>query len=259
MTERAALNIAKAVARDLVQHGASAVALLGSHARGDAGTQSDIDLYAFGDGPEYRLLRREPFLISVSWRTVEGELELMHSPREAGGIVPGWRDAVALHDPDEQISSLKQFARDWTWDVIDDDTLDRWVADDLAGYAEEVHKLVNALRTGDKLAVGAMTAVLAIRLAFPMAVHHRILYRSENQLWRLVCEVLGEQWTTAQWSAFGLDGDSTENSARSALRLFELACDEVRPLFNDEERAVIEHATALARSERTVGMWNRPR
>lgn len=248
MTERSARLIAQAVAQEMIRQGARAVALLGSHARDDAGPESDIDIYVFGDGPEYHLLRRDGFLVSVSWRTVEREIESMRSPGDAGGVVPGWRDSVALYDPAGEIAQLKQFADAWTWDVIGDDVLDRWVADDLAGYAEEVHKLVNALRVGDKLATGALTAVLALRLAFPMGVHHRILYHSENDLWKLVCHAMGEDWTMAQWSAFGLDGDGAEASARAALRLFELASEAVQPYVNEEERAVIEHAAAIARS-----------
>jgi predicted nucleotidyltransferase len=67
-TERA-LQVAQMETKELIEQGAEAVILTGSHARGDAHPESDIDLRVVGDGPSSWLKRREEFLISPAWLT----------------------------------------------------------------------------------------------------------------------------------------------------------------------------------------------
>src|SRR4051812_48033218 len=86
-----ALAIAHERAHELLNSGAMAAVLVGSHARGDAGPHSDIDLHALGVGPHYTLIRRGPFLISESWRTPEAYRASFLDIQEVGAAVPGWR------------------------------------------------------------------------------------------------------------------------------------------------------------------------
>src|SRR5919106_3156842 len=48
-------RVLEPIVRELVAEGAAAVVLAGSHARGEAGELSDVDLYAIGNGPHYTL------------------------------------------------------------------------------------------------------------------------------------------------------------------------------------------------------------
>ncbi|MEK6850985.1 MAG: nucleotidyltransferase domain-containing protein, partial [Candidatus Thermoplasmatota archaeon] len=149
---RAALQTAKGIARDLAAEGAEAVVLMGSWVRGDAHRESDLDVDAIGQGPFYRLERRGPFLVAVSWRTAAAWRRTFRDPASVGGAILGWRCARILHDPRGVARALKDDARGWTWASLGD-RADAWVAEELAGYAEEVHKLVAnlALRTGKRI------------------------------------------------------------------------------------------------------------
>ena len=244
-----ALRIARDLAATLAAHGAGAVVLLGSHARGDAHRESDIDLYALGEAagrPEYRLERHGGYLVSLSWRTVERERESFRSPEEAGGAVPAWRAAVILHDPDGIAAALRREALAWRWDLLDARRCDEHVAEGLTGLAEEVHKLVVSLERGARWTAAVQRSVLALRLAGLLALHHRALYDTENRLWDLVAARLGERWVRAQGAALGDAGQPFEESCAAALTLYALAAAEVRPLLDDRQHAVVAHACALA-------------
>ena len=94
--------------------------LVGSHARGDAGPDSDLDVLAVGDESySWRLDRRDGFLVSVSMRPFAAYLEAFASPELVCGSVAGWRDALVLHDPEGLAASLVRRAREWTWEPLE--------------------------------------------------------------------------------------------------------------------------------------------
>jgi hypothetical protein len=155
--------------------------------------------------------------------------------------VPGWRHAVLLHDPVGVASAIKQEALAWQWGLVAD-RCDEWVAESLTGYAEEVHKLRTSLRDGEWITAAAQRSVLALRLASILAIHRRILYGSENRLWDLVGAEMGTAWREAQAAAFAVGRESVEASGQAAVRLFQIAVDEVRPLLDDRQRAVADDA-----------------
>ena len=228
--------------------GARAVTLHGSHARGDAHAHSDIDIVAIGDGPAYELSHRRGHLVSVSWYSRAKITRIFGDPALVGSAIPGWREAVILTDPDGVAASLKRHAERWSWDGMGA-ACDRWVADEFTGWAEEVHKLAAMLDRNERLGASVQRSVLAIRLAPIVAVHRRILYGSENRLWDLVAGAMGEPWASTQRAALSLDGESHEDSALAALRLYALAADEVRPLLSHRQRQVVDHALTVASGE----------
>jgi predicted nucleotidyltransferase len=238
-------------ARLLERQGALAVVLTGSVARGNAQPESDIDLIALGDGPEYRLSHEAGRLLSVSWQQPLDVLAAFVDPGQAGYVVPGWRNAVALRDQTRAAQTLIEAAQAWTWDRIGDARRTAWVAEELSGYAEEVHKLAGAMTRHAATTAAIQRNVLAMRLAPIMAVHLRLLYDSENDLWDLVAAELGEPWRSVQAQALGLEGASNVESCQAALLLFALACRAAYEHFDDRQRAVIEHALALV--ERRMG------
>ena len=245
-----ALEGARAVAAELAAEGAHAVWLAGSHARGDAGSHSDIDIGVIadpGDGPGYRLDRRGHYLLSVAWTTAEATRASFDDPAVLGAAVPEWRRAVLLHDPDGVAAELQREAGGWDWERLGDRP-DRWVAEALTGYAEEVHKLVAAVGAGDGWGAAVQRSVLALRLALVLSVHHRILYDSENSLWSLVAEAMGRRWAGLQASALAARGEGLAESASAALRLYALAVGEVRPLLDERQSNVVEHAIEVART-----------
>jgi hypothetical protein len=179
-----ALSVAWQAAAELAGNRAEAVVLVGSHARGDAGPESDIDVLAVGPRRSSRRLeRRGGLLVSMSPRQPDVYRREMADPASVCTAVPGWREAVVLHDPEGKAGA-------WTWYQLERRCVG-WVAEEITALAEEFHKLVAALRVGHRTAVAVQHSVLALRPAQILAVHRRILYGSENRLWDLVAEAMG--------------------------------------------------------------------
>jgi Nucleotidyltransferase domain len=169
-------SVALAVAEGLAADGAEAVVLVGSRARGDAGPESDVDVLALGPRTfSFRLERRGGLLVSVTSRPAEAYRRELADPGSVCAVVPGWREAVVLHDPAGTAAALIEAAGAWTWGPLQK-RCDAWVAEEVCALAEEVHKLVSALRAGRRATAAAQRSVLAVRLAAVMAVHRRILY-----------------------------------------------------------------------------------
>jgi len=237
------IDLARTVATDLVAEGAKAVVLAGSQARGDATELSDIDLYAIGIGPAYALRVVRGRLVAISWRIEDDERRALRQPAAVGAVVPAWRDAHLLHDPDGLAAALKREAEAFDWAAISA-ACDEWVADATIGYAEEVQKLVAARRGDDRLLAAVQRSVLGLRLPQVMAVHHRLLYETENRLWYLVAQAMGDEWARAQAAALG--PEPGEDADRAALQLFTLAANEVRPLLTPSQAEVVDLAGRAA-------------
>ena len=247
------MRTARKVTRHLVSEGAKAVILVGSRVRGDYHTESDIDIQAVGRRRIHRLERIDGFLVSIAWKTERGMFRELKSPSEAAGAVPAWRSAVVLHDPNGIAKALKRASREWNWDVLGRGR-DDWVAEEFTGWAEEVHRLVGSLRLGRPWAAAVTRSVLAIRLAPILAVHHRIIYDTENNLWDFVGEKMGAEWSRAQSAALGTGGETLQESCDAALQLFVLAAMELDDCLNERQRIVVKHACTIAR-----GMMEAPR
>jgi hypothetical protein len=235
-----ARRVAAQVAADLTDRGARAVVLVGSVARGDALPTSDIDLVALGPGPARHLTLRGGRQVSASWRTPEQVRDSHCSPADAGGAVPAWREGVILADTDGEAGRLQAEARHWSWSLIDR-AADAWVAEQVTGYAEDVHRLIGQAAHGSPRTAAVIRCRLAVRMAIVLAVHHRILYDSENRLWDLVAEVEGEHWTAAQDAALGLDGSAD----RAAVELYVATARRTAHLLDADQSAVVRQALAL--------------
>lgn len=239
-------SVAREVADELVEEGAEAVVLVGSHARGDAGPQSDVDVLIIGPRTfSFRLERRRGLLVSVTRRPVEAYRRELTDPGFVCAAVPGWREAVVLHDPHGTAAALIGEARGWTWGPLER-RCDGWVAEEVCSLAEEIHKLIAALRGGRLTTAAAQRSVLAVRLAGVMAVRRRILYGSENHLWDLVSDAMGEGWRVAQSATLGLGDEGFEETCRAALRLYDLAADEVDHLLDERQQRVVSHARDIS-------------
>lgn len=238
-------TVARRVAEELTTSGAEAVVLVGSHARGEAGADSDLDLLAVGDESYLpRLEVREGVLVSVSVQPFAVHRKSFGQPELVCTAVPGWRYALALYNPEGLAADLIRQARGWTWEPLEREC-DAWVAEEVTARAEEVHKLVAAREKGNRSAAAVQRSLLAIHLAPVLAVHHRILYGSDNHLWDLVAEAMGERWSRAQATALGINDESFGEGCVATLELYRLAADKVAHLLDGRQRAVVERALAL--------------
>jgi hypothetical protein len=124
--------------------------------------------------------------------------------------------------------------------------VDRWVTEELTSYAEEVHKLIGNLQLRRRSAAAVQRSLLAVYMAPILAVHHRILYDTENQLWDLVSTRMGPEWTRLQSIAFGEGSRKFEESCEAALQLFSLAAQQIRHLLDERQYTVVAHACEVA-------------
>ena len=239
------LQVARAISERLASEGAEAVVVFGSQVREDAYKESDIDVHAIGKGLSYRLERFRGFLVSISWATARQHHLAFKNPGEVGGIVPAWRNALILYDPQKIAEELKEKARKWQWASLGSRG-DSWVAEELTGWAEEVHRLVGNLQLKRRSAASVQRSVLAIQMAKVLSVHHRILYDSENQLWDSVSAKMGKSWASVQSAALGEGGESFEDTCDAALRLFSLTAQEVKDLLDERQLQVVAHACKIA-------------
>lgn len=240
----------RAVALDVacraMADGALAVVLTGSQVGPNPSPESDIDLYVIGRGPRYRLEVVGARLTSVSWREPAEVRATFDDPGAVGAAVPGWRQALIVTDPDGVAAEIKRAALAWDWPHIGDARLDSWVAEEITGYAEEVHKLVAARRAGDLATAAVQRSVLAFALAPRLSVHLRMLYETENRLWERVADRMGPAWQAAQRSALGIGGELPGESLDASVDLFALAVAATWPAMDDRQRAVCAGALALA-------------
>ncbi len=246
-SQREAMDLAWEIADRLVAGGAAAVVLMGSVARGDDGAHSDLDLLAIGDGPAYQLELHRTRLTAISWATICSIETSFVQPDTAGYAVQGWRDGKIIHDEQGIAARLQVRARAWDWSDVGNRACDRYVAREICGLAEEVQKLVGLLQSGNLTGAAVQRNILACRIGAIMAVHLRLLYSTENELWNLVNQRLGAEWAAAQSRAFGLRDEKFEETCGGALALYQIAAMLVTPLFDAREREVIDHACENAR------------
>lgn len=245
MMNQKVLKLARAFSPRLIDRGAEAIVLFGSWVRGDAYKESDIDIHVVGKGAHYSLERYQGYLLSVSWATQKQHLKAFKDPSQVCGVIPAWRNALIIYDPQGIARALKQEAERWKWDSFGKQA-DQWVAEELTGYAEEVQRLVGNLQLERRNVASVVRSVLAIRMAPILAVRHRIFYDTENQLWDFVSARMGTEWRRAQSISLSEGGESFEDTCKAALQLFMLTTREVRSLLNPRQHAVVFHACEIA-------------
>ena len=246
-------SVAREVAGRLLDQGAKAVVLTGSHARSVAGPTSDIDLFAVGEGPRERFEQADGRVVSVHWWTAEEVRQRMQRPASAVVAVAGWRDALIIADPSGVAAELQREAQEWSWDRIAREA-DAWVSDQLVGWAEYVRKLVSALDDGRELDACALRAETALKLGRTLAVHRRLVQESENGLWEATAEAGGPRWRAALERALARAGEDLETSARGAVTLYALLAAELRDRLSDREREVVDGALELAARRKLVAL-----
>jgi hypothetical protein len=239
------LLIAQQMAEEMSANGAVATVLMGSHVRGEEHSGSDVDLTFIGRDEDGWLERHGSHLVSVYWRSEDSVASGFSNPAVAGGLVPAWRQALVIHDLHGIATRLKQQAESWEWDSISSEC-DRWVAEQISSYAEEVHRLVGCLGLGNKLMAAVVRSVLATRLAMVLAVHQRLFYDTESKLWDLVGRRAGDRWTALQAKALGIGGEPFQTTCEASLELYALAVVQTKHLFNEIQHRVVEHACSVA-------------
>lgn len=235
---------------DRFREAGAALVLVGSHARGDAGTYSDLDIVRFlpsertvADDGSHLIAGRLVVVSSVTPLTVE---RWFTQPEEAVNVVAGLRTARALHDPQSHFSRIKERAETFHWTEALDRRADAWVAAQMVDWVEEVHKGLGGLARND---VGRLLNArfgLSWGLARVVTLDQRILLRGDNTFYEQLGEALGEdsEWMALCRRTFGLTpevkGQPLHDQVRAGLALYTLTAAMVRHTLDRSQAELIE-------------------
>ena len=184
-------------------------------------------------------------MVTVTRTSGRREATKLRTPPYVGGSVPGWRSAFPLYDPEGIARRLKSQARGFRWHTISK-KCDRWVAEQVAGWAEEAVKLVRALATGNEATAAVQRDLLADHLGFVMAIHHRMFWDCVNESWERISRAVGGEWARAQKRALGIPTATLDQSCRAALSLYALTAKAVGEHLNPEQRAIASNTCRVA-------------
>lgn len=237
-----------------------AIALIGSHARGDATPHSDVDLLRFAateptlERERYRLWLVDGRLVSVSTTTIASKRADLSRPEMAILVVPGLRQARILTDRDAQLAALIAEAHAFTWTPALRAAAAEHASEALAGLSEEVHKLLGARARRDESAM--LYAALGLQQGVTRAalVARGVLLSSENAYFAEALRLAGpgSRWERLLRVVIGFDAlppGAAPARARgeAALWLYVEAAVLLADTLAAEDAALVAEAVALIR------------
>lgn len=189
----------------------TAIALMGSYARGDAGSYSDVDLVRFaghdavavpGDG-SYLVDGR---LVVVSTHTPASVERIFTDPAAACESLLGLRMARPLLDREATFAAIQARALAFRWDAAMQARANQYAGDALVGWIEEVHKGLEGLRRADTGRLLNAQFGLSWGLSRVMMVQRGVLLAGDNDIWAAINRTVGEAsvWVKLRRAAFGL-------------------------------------------------------
>ena len=102
-------------------------------------------------------------LVSIAFRSTAGIRDEFCGAGPCRTRRPAWRAAARRRPGTGSRPPCRPEARAWSWDRIGAARIDRWVAEAMTGYAEEVLKLAGALRVAVATLASVDRSTLAIR------------------------------------------------------------------------------------------------
>lgn len=185
-----------------------AVVLMGSHARDEAGSYSDIDLVRFIDraeSSEAESYLYQGHLLVVSPVSPDEVEKWFYDAQRATDTIAGVRSARALLDREDYFAEIQARARAFVWDEAMQQRANRWASEMLVGNAEEARKGLEGLHRND---IGRLLLArfgLTWSMSRVMKVQRGILLVSENDLYDEVGRAMNAypEWVRLRRAAFG--------------------------------------------------------
>ncbi|HEX9990849.1 MAG TPA: nucleotidyltransferase domain-containing protein [Chloroflexia bacterium] len=238
------------------------IVLGGSHARGDAGLYSDVDVALFVKDdvqpPPKQFFYRDGYLVSIAFKNVAGIREEISRPNRAIFVVPGLRGATILLDKNGSVGNLLRDIDAFVWEPLQP-AADSYASYTVMALAEQVHKVLTETPRGNELALAYATAKLLPGLTEAVAVQRGVLVKSDNTYYEQVEAVAGPEWAKDHRIVAGVDaevGDATPATSRAlaAVRLYRETVEFLRSSMEPAHLAIAERAVKIAESEVNLGL-----
>lgn len=234
--------------------GVRAIVLLGSWARGDAGTYSDIDVLRLvtddaKDLPGAGSRMWNARLLNVGNVPPTGADDWFGRPDLALDAVLGLRAARALLDRDGAWAGVRSRADEFRWDGAMQRKADALASERLIGWIEEAFKGLEGLRRDD---VGRLLSArhgLTWGLSGVMRLHRGVLVASDNDVPTAVAEIVGGEWARLQRRAFAVEALPLREQVLAGLRLYILTARELDDFLQPEHQPLVRSAVAAIEAE----------
>lgn len=202
----------QSIIRSLDSPNVVGVTMSGSFALNQASRYSDVDIQRYVHVlPEsryehYILQYVQGRLVSVKTLTVEEAQKSLTRPDKAIWAIPGLRQMNILLDKEGILAGLKQAGEQADWSRLQP-SADEFAADELMGYAEEAHKLLDGLEQDSESKVVYAVWGMVEGMARTLAVQRGLLIPSENEFFQMVQDSAGRasDWTRSFRIAAGMD------------------------------------------------------
>ena len=235
--------------------GVTAIILMGSYARGDAGPFSDVDLVRFKSNEEEipgsgtHLI--DGFFVVVSDVSPSQVDTWFTNPEEATECIAGLRTARPLWDPEGYFKAIQKRASEFVWNSSLQDKANAYAGSQMVGWIEEVQKGLEGLRRGDEGRMLNAKHGFTWGMTRIMRVYRGVLISGDNASYTEVAQSMGtdSEWAVLSRRAFGLEPIPLAEQIRAGLRLyaltFEMLADNLRP----EDKELIAEAVKRIRDE----------
>lgn len=263
---------------------ARALALVGSHARGDPNAFSDIDLVRFTSSDSSSLpgagTHLEGGRLVVMSDCPPEEVESWFSrPEQAVSRIPGLRSGRALRDGEDYFADLQARAAGFAWDATMQARADAFATEAMVGWVEEVHKGLAGLAggTGSGRGGGPMGRLLDAEFGLSWGLNRLVLVQRGIPLapppdggWSSDWFTQGEQaagpeseWAGLRRVAFGVAGEADgpgalgssrgtpptlEQRVAAGLRFYVATAELLADAWRPTGAGLIAHAVALVRA-----------
>jgi len=169
-------------------------------------------------------------------------------PDQVVDVVAGLREARVLLDRNRAAEALVQKARAFVWTPELQQKADRWASAQLVGWAEEAHKGLAGLQSGDTGRLLHAQFGLSWGLAKTMRVQRGLLSRSDNAFFAdLETAFAGTRWLELLRAAYGLTSSTLNDQVRAGLELYALTAELLEPVLQGRDRPVTAHTVSLIR------------
>ena len=239
----------------------AAIALMGSHATGQAGPFSDVDLARFleseGDEPSgagsHLIDGRLVVVSNVPPSQVE---KCFRQPEEAVNTIAGLRAGRALYDPEDIFIKIQARAQAFTWDSAMQEAANLWAGQQMVGWIEEVHKGLEGLRRND---IGRMLNArhgFSWGLSRVMQTQRGVLVSGDNAFYDEIARAVGpdSRWVQLRRTAFGIEGPgdvtpTLRGQIEAGLRLYIETAYLLDEVLKEGDRFLVRQTVSLIEQE----------